>query len=124
MRLTIASLRRPVKGDLAIQFVPQALTSYSGLELLRRYVRRLDLAARLRAVLEARGLGGDYGSDRLGLLVLGLLYVGARRLEHLRYVAGDALLGRFCGLARMPTARTLPTGSSASRSGTWRLFGS
>ena len=107
MRLTIASLRRPVKGDLAIQFVPQALTSYSGLELLRRYVHRLDLAARLRAVLDARGLGGDYGSGRLGLLVLGLLYVGARRLEHLRYVAGDALLGRFCGLARMPTARTV-----------------
>jgi hypothetical protein len=37
MRLTIASLRRVVKGDLAIQFVPQALTSYGGLELLRRY---------------------------------------------------------------------------------------
>ena len=34
MRLSVASLRRVVKGDLAIQFVPQALTSYGGLELL------------------------------------------------------------------------------------------
>jgi hypothetical protein len=36
-----------------------------------------------------------------------LLYVGARRLEHLRYVAGDPLIARFCGLARLPTARTM-----------------
>src|SRR4029453_10499756 len=47
MRLSVASLRRVVKGDLAIQFVPQALTSYGGLELLGRYLRRIDLGARL-----------------------------------------------------------------------------
>src|SRR3989449_3898737 len=29
------------------------------------------------------------------------------RLEHLRYVAGDPLIARFCGLARPPTARTV-----------------
>ncbi len=33
--------------------------------------------------------------------------VGARRLEHLRYVAGDPLIARFSGLARIPTARTV-----------------
>ena len=48
MRLSVDSLRRVVKRDLAIEFVPQRLTSYGGLELLRRYVQRLDLAARLR----------------------------------------------------------------------------
>lgn len=105
MRLTIAGLRRPVKADLAIRFVPQALTSYGGLELLRRYVQRLDLPRRLRALLA--GVGGDYGGHRLVLLVLGLLYSGARRLEQLQYVAGDPLLRRFCGLARLPTARTM-----------------
>ena len=62
MRLTIASLRRVVKGDLAIQFVPQALTSYGGLELLRRYLRRIDLTARLRQAFA--GLPSDYGSAR------------------------------------------------------------
>ncbi|MBI3981715.1 MAG: IS1380 family transposase [Gemmatimonadetes bacterium] len=81
------------------------MTSYGGLELLRRYVQRLDLPRRLGAVLAQ--LGGDYGSHRLVLLILGLLYSGARRLEHLRYVAGDRLLGRFCGLARIPTGRTV-----------------
>ena len=30
-----------------------------------------------------------------------------QRLEHLQYLAGDPLLRRFTGLARMPTARTV-----------------
>ena len=36
-----------------------------------------------------------------------LFYVGARRLEHLRYLGGDPLVTRFCGLARLPTRRTV-----------------
>ena len=105
MRLKIASLRRVVKRDLAIEFVPQALTSYGGLELLRRYLRRIDLTARLRAAFA--GLPSDYGSPRLALVLLALFYVGARRLEHLRFLSGDPLVTRFCGLARLPTRRTV-----------------
>lgn len=105
MRLSVDSLRRVVKRDLAIEFVPQQLTSYGGLELLRRYVQRLDLAARLRRACAA--LGGDYSGASLSLLVLALLYAGARRLEHLRYLAGDPLITRFCGLAQVPTPRTV-----------------
>ena len=105
MRLSVASLRRMIKGKLQIEFVRQELTSYSGLELLRRYLRQLDLPRRLHAACAATG--GDYGGGRLALLILSLFYVGARRLEHLRYVAGDPLLARFCGLARLPTARTV-----------------
>jgi hypothetical protein len=81
------------------------LTSYSGLELLRRYLRQHDLPRRLRTACTATG--GDYGGGWLARLVPALLYVGARRLEHLRYVAGDPLIARFCGLARIPTARTV-----------------
>jgi hypothetical protein len=105
MRLSVGSLRQVVKRDLPIEFVPQQLTSYGGLELLRRYVRRLALPRRLRAACAA--LGGDYSGARLGLLILALLYVGARRLEHLCYLADDPLVRRFCGLARVPTARTV-----------------
>jgi len=36
-----------------------------------------------------------------------LPYVGARRLEHLKYLVGDPLVRRFAGLARVPTARTV-----------------
>src|SRR5262245_6835995 len=105
MRLSVASLRRVVKGDLRIEFVRQDLTSYGGLELLRRYVRRISLAPRLRAAYAE--MGGDYGGARLSLLILSLFYVGARRLEHLRYLAGDPLITRFCGLARVPSPRTI-----------------
>src|SRR5437870_8639593 len=105
MRLSVASLRRMVKRPLHVEFTRQQLTSYSGLELLRRYLRQLDLPQRLRTACAATG--GDYGGGRLALLVLALLYVGARRLEHLRYVTGDPLIARFCGLTRLPTARTM-----------------
>jgi hypothetical protein len=38
MRLSVASLRRMIKGKLHVEFVRQELTSYSGLEMLRRYL--------------------------------------------------------------------------------------
>jgi hypothetical protein len=107
MRLRIASLRRVCKSDLPVEFVRQDLTSYGGLELLRRFFSRLGLYGRLRRAFDAAGMGGDYGGGRLVLLIVGLLAVGARRLEHLRYVASDPLLGRLCGLARIPSSRTV-----------------
>lgn len=107
MRLKIASLRRVVKGDLQIEFVHQDLTSYGGLELLRRYFRLLDLHRRLRDTFRAYGLGGDYGGARLVLLLLALWVVGGRRIEHLRYLAHDPLVARLCGLARVPADRTV-----------------
>ena len=87
-----------IKGKPHVEFVRQELTSYSGPEVLRRYLRQRELPRRLRAACAATG--DDYGGGRLALL-----YVGARRLEHLRYLAGDPLIARFCGLARVPTAR-------------------
>jgi hypothetical protein len=108
MRLSVASLRRVVKGDLAIQFVPQALTSYGGLELLQRYLRQIDVVARLRRAFA--GLRSDYGSARLALVVMALFYVGARRLEHLRYLGSDPLVTRFCGLAPGASARPARAG--------------
>ncbi|MFQ5947188.1 MAG: IS1380 family transposase [Anaerolineae bacterium] len=105
--MRIAGLRRVVKGDLPVEFVRQDLTSYGGLELVRRYFRLLDLHGRIRQAFSAGGLGGDYGCGRLVLLVMTLCIVGARRLEHLRYIAHDPLVGRLCGLARIPTDRTV-----------------
>ena len=105
MRLTIATLRRVVKGELTIQFVPQALTSFGGLELLGRYLRQIDLGARLRHAFAGRR--SDYGNARIAMVLLALFYVGARRLEHLRYLSGDPLVTRFSGLARLPTRRTV-----------------
>jgi hypothetical protein len=94
-----------VKRKLHVEFMRQELTSYSGLELLRCYVRHRELPGRLRAA--CAGTGGDYGGGRLALLILALFNVGPPRLEHLRYFGGDPLIARFCGLARIPTARTV-----------------
>jgi hypothetical protein len=118
MRLKIATLRRVVKADLPIEFVPQQLTSYGGLELLRRHFRLLGLHRRVRQAFSGYGLGGDYGAGRLVILVIGLFVVGARRLEHLRYLAHDPLVARLCGLARIPTDRTV-----VSRVEDWRGAG-
>src|SRR5512132_3955885 len=107
MRLTVARLRRVVKADLPIEFVPQQLTSYGGLELLCRYFRLLGLHRRMRQAFAGYGLGGDYGAGRLVRLVTALFVVGARRLGHLRYLADDPLVARLCGLARLPTDRTV-----------------
>jgi len=40
-------------------------------------------------------------------IVLRYCVVGGRRLEHLQYVASDRLFERFCGLARIPSSRTV-----------------
>ena len=68
MRLSVGTLRQVVKRDLPIAFGPQQLTSYGGLELLRRYLRQLELPRRLHAACAA--VGGDYSGSRLALLLM------------------------------------------------------
>ena len=122
MRLSVASLRRLVKRPLHVEFTHQELTSYSGLELLRRYLRQLDLPQRLRTACAATG--GDYGGGRLALLVLALLYVGARRLEHLRYVAGDPLIARSAGWRGCRRRARWATGCASSPTPRWPRWSS
>jgi len=106
MRLKVRRLWRAIKQELPIQFSHEQLTSYGGLELVRRYFHLIGLHARIRRAL-GKHAGGDYGGSHLVLLVIGLLVVGARRLQHLRYLANDSLFARFCGLARIPSDRTV-----------------
>src|SRR5690349_6142797 len=107
MRLTVARLRRVIKRDFSIQFGGEQLTSYDGLELLRRFMGVIGLKARIQCAFAEQGLGGDYGASQLVLLVIGLLVVGARRLGHLRYVANHPLFARLCVLSRIPSDRTV-----------------
>jgi hypothetical protein len=107
MRLTVSALCRAVKRDLPVVFGAEQLTSYAGLELVNRYLRRIDLNGRIRRVLAPLGVGSDYGAFRVVLVVIGLVMVGGRRIEHLRYLARDPLFARFCGLRRLPTDRSV-----------------
>ena len=60
MRLKVGRLGRLVKRDLAIEFGREQLTSYGGLELLRRYFQLIGLTQRLRRGFCEHQLGGDY----------------------------------------------------------------
>ena len=48
MRLTVTRLRRVIKRDFSIQFGREQLTSYGGLELLRRFLVLIDLRTRIQ----------------------------------------------------------------------------
>lgn len=107
MRLRKADLRARVNGNYALRFEAGALTSYAGLELVRRYFRTIGLAAIVRRHLSGRFPGTDFGVTSLVLLLLALMITGGRRLRHLLYLEGDPLVLRVCGLRRLPSVRTV-----------------
>ena len=107
MRLRKADLRGRVNGNLEFRFTSAGLTSYAGLELIRRYVGRIGLVHELRRYLNTHVPRTDFGIPSMILLLLALLISGGRRVRHVLYLEGDPLVQRFCGLRRLPTARTL-----------------
>jgi hypothetical protein len=96
-----------VNGDLPLEFGDVALTSYAGLALFARYLRRTRLNALVREVFRGTAMWGDYGVVAMVRLLIGLLIVGGRRLRHVAYVADDPIFRRFTGLRRLPSARTV-----------------
>jgi len=100
-------LHARVNADLTLDFGEVKLTSYGGLELFQRYLRRMEFSAMIRSSFEGGPLGGDFGATAMIRLLVGLLVVGGRRLEHLAYMANDPLIQRFCQLRVLPAARTV-----------------
>ena len=90
-----------------MEFGEVSLTSYAGLELFQRYLRRMDFSGMIRRSFQGSRLGGDYGAVAMMRLLIGLLVVGGRRLDHVSYIANDPLMRRFCRLQVLPTARTV-----------------
>ena len=107
VRLKLSRFRRNFNKDLPIEFTEQNLSSFGGLELFSRYLRRVELSRRVGKACRGKGIRSDYGSVRLVLVLVGMLLVGARRLEHLQYVCDDPMLLRFCGLRRLPSRPTI-----------------
>jgi hypothetical protein len=107
VRLRKADLRARVNADLALRFRARGLTSYAGLEMVRRYFVRIDLYGRLRRHVAKELPGSDYGPVAMIVLLLGLIILGGRRLEHLRHLGDDPLLLRLCGLRRIPSSRSV-----------------
>lgn len=107
MRQRKPDLQARVNGDFPFEFSDTALTSYAGLELFARYLRRTRFNALVRDVFRGTATWGDYGVVAMVRRLIGLLIVGGRRLRHVAYVADDPLFRRFTGLRRLPTARTV-----------------
>lgn len=107
MRRRKRDLGRRVNGDLRVEFTASGLTSFAGLELLVRYFRSIGLNALIRDHLRDGRWRGDFGVIAMVRLLIGLVIVGGRRLRHVAYLAGDPLIQRLCGLAHLPTARTV-----------------
>ena len=107
MRLSRADFYSPCKSFLKIEFAAQDITAFGGLELMRRYLALIDLGGRVRAVFDRYEVGGDYRCIDMVLVILVLILVGGRRLDHLNYVCEEPLVKRFCGLLRMPRERSV-----------------
>jgi hypothetical protein len=100
-------LRARVNGDLQLEFADVALTSYAGLELFARYLRRTDFNGVVRRAFADTPGWGDFGAVAMVRLVIGLLLVGGRRLRHVAFVQDDPVFRRFCGMRVVPGARTV-----------------
>ena len=72
------------------------------------------LAVRRRKTDFQRRVNGDvaieFGVVALCRVTLRLLVIGGRRLHHLKFVQGDGLLQRFCGLQHLPSDRSVIRG--------------
>lgn len=107
MRRRNTDLQARVNGNLALDFGGVNLTSYAGLELFSRYLRTMRFNDLIRTAFRGACLRGDFGVVAMVRLLVGLLVVGGRRLDHVAYVADDPVVRRFCRLHVLPTARTV-----------------
>ena len=73
MRLRRADLRGRVNANLELRFTQPGLTSYAGLELMRRYFRAIGLVRQLRRDVEAHVPRSDFGVPSMLMVVLALL---------------------------------------------------
>jgi hypothetical protein len=94
-----AELQARVNGQLTLRYERTGLTSYAGLEFVRRWLHRVTM---LRRELATALPPSDYGVVGLVLVVLALLLSGGRRLRHLRYLDGDPLIGPARAARRLP----------------------
>jgi len=107
MRLEKHKIHRRIKSDLKIEFAPQQISSYSGLELFKRYFRIIGLNRRIGRAFQGHELSGDYSVVDCILTLIALYLVGGSRLRHIAYIGEDPLVQRLCELSSLPCDRTL-----------------
>src|SRR2546425_8451936 len=93
-----AELRARVNRQLIFRYERTGLTSYAGLELVRRWLRRDGWFRLLRHELATALPPTDYGVVGLVLVVLAVLLSGGARGRPLRYLDGGPGVGGLFGL--------------------------
>jgi len=122
MRLRKRTRQARVNRDLTIEFSPQGLTSYSGVELLARFFRSTDFDGRLRRAFARHSFSGDFSLVTMIRLFVTLLWIGARRLSHVDYVRADPMVCRLARLRVLPHERTLSRWLKQFRAKTVRVL--
>ena len=89
MRLSRADFRTACKSFFRLEFASQDITAFGGLELIRRYFGLIKLSRSVRSVFARYDLGGDYRAIDMILVIIVLILVGGRRLDHLNYLCED-----------------------------------
>lgn len=108
MRLRKQDFSRRINSDLEIEFAEQDLSSFSGLELFRRYFALIGLNSRIRSAFQRYNLKGDYSVVHVIMVLIALWLTGGRRLRHIPFIAEDPLVQRLCGLRdRLPSDRSV-----------------
>ncbi len=107
MRLAKHEISHKIKSDLKIEFARQELTSYSGLELFKRYFRIIRLGNRIKQAFREHKMTGDYAVCDMILVLIAIWLVGGDRLKHVEWLGCDPLVQRLCELYQLPSNRTL-----------------
>ena len=107
MRLANHEIHHRIKSDLEIKFARQELTSYSGLELFKRYFRIIGFGSRIRQAFRDYQMTGDYGVDDMILVLIVIWLVGGDRISHVEWICDDPLVKRLCELLHLPSNRTI-----------------
>jgi len=107
MRYRKADISKVIKSDLKIEFAPQDISAFGGLELFRRYFHLINLNSRIRKAFRGHDLSGDYSVVHFVLVFIALWLTGGRRLRHIPFLAEDPLVQRLCGLQSLPSDRTV-----------------
>ena len=64
MRLSRTDFRAACKSFVKIEFAPQDITAFGGLELMRRYLALIEVGRKVRAVFAGYEIGGGLPPDR------------------------------------------------------------
>ena len=92
---------------LPIEFAKQAITSYSGMQLVKLYFEIIGLYHRIKATFRQFDFAGDYSIADIIVVMLLIKIIGLQRLSHIEFLKDDPLFCRISGLTRIPIGQHL-----------------